>query len=452
MNAIEQKPSKSMTSFFTIWGGQAFSLLGSQLVQFALVWYLTETTGSATVLAMATMVALLPQIFLSPVAGALVDRWNRRLVMMAADGLIALATVALAALFVFDAIQIWHIYLMMFIRAAGAAFHWPAMQASTTLLVPDKYLSRIAGLNQGLWGLASIVSPPLGALLLGVLPMQSILAIDVGTAMLAIAPLVFIAIPNPRRKVEDPRSEGRRSDREDPKPAGLKTSVLIDLREGLRLVWDWPGLMIILGVATLLNLLITPAFALMPILVTGYFGGGALELAWTEAAWGVGMVLGGVLMGFWGGFRRRMVTSALGLGLMGVGFITVGVASPTAFTLVLAALFLGGAMNPVVNGSVFAALQATVPPEMQGRIFTLLLSSSSAMAPLSLAIAGPLADTFGVQVWFIAGGLLTLAIGLGSFFVPAVMYFEDQAKKITEQRGKIEVDVPAEESHSILPA
>jgi DHA3 family macrolide efflux protein-like MFS transporter len=140
--------SRSMTSFFVIWTGQAFSLVGSQLVQFALVWWLTKTTGSATVLAFATMMALLPQIVLGPFAGALVDRWDRRRVLMVADGGIALATLLLAALYALGLVQVWHIYALMLVRAAGSAFHWPAMQASTTLLVPEKHLSRIAGLNQ----------------------------------------------------------------------------------------------------------------------------------------------------------------------------------------------------------------------------------------------------------------------------------------------------------------
>jgi len=413
---------KSMTAFLVMWGGQVFSLIGSQLVQFALVWYLTATTGSATVLALATLVALLPQIFLSPVAGALVDRWNRRMVMMVADGAIALATIGLAALFAFDAVQVWHIYLLMFIRAAGAAFHWPAMQASTSLMVPEKHLSRVAGLNQALWGMAGILAPPLGAILLDVLPMQGILAIDVGTAVLAIVPLLFIAIPNPQRQ-------------EDPQARAEKSSVLTDLRQGLSLVWSWPGLAMIIVIATLINLLIVPAISLMPILVTDHFGGAALQLAWMEAAWGIGMVLGGILMGVWGGFKRRMVTALLGLIMMGVGLAAVGFVPPTAFKLALAAMFLGGITNPVVNGSVFAALQASVPADMQGRVFTLLMSGSAAMAPLSLAIAGPLADTFGVQIWFAVGGLLTLSIGIGSAFVPALMNLEEQGRQIAGQNG-----------------
>ena len=152
--------------FFTIWSLQAVSLLGSSLVGFALVWWLTESTGSATVLATATLVEMLPRIGLAPFAGALVDRWNRRSVMMAADGVIALATAAVALLFSLGIVQIWHIYLLMFVRSAAGGFHWAAMQASTSLLVPEEQLSRIGGMNQTLMGVANILTPPLGALLL----------------------------------------------------------------------------------------------------------------------------------------------------------------------------------------------------------------------------------------------------------------------------------------------
>ena len=417
METASKQPLKTTSwkiPFFTIWTGQAFSLIGSNLVQFALVWWLTETTGSATILAVASIMAVLPQVFLGPIAGALVDRWNRRLVMMVADSVIALAVVVLAVLYALDAVQIWHIYVLMFIRAAGGAFHWPAMQASTTLMVPEKHLSRVAGLNQTLFGVANIVAPPLGALLFSILPIQGILAIDVGTAVLAIVPLFFITIPQPERK-EAPEE---------------KPSVLADMREGLRFVWGWRGMMMILIIATLINLLINPGFALLPIMVTDHFGGGALELAWLQSAWGIGMILGGITLGVWGGFKRRIVTGLLALTLMGVGVTVLGLTPATAFTLALGAMFFGGFMNPIANGSLFATLQATVPPEMQGRVFTLAMSGSAAMSPLGLAIAGPVADALGVQIWFLIGGIATVIMGVGSFFVPAIMRIEDKAAEV----------------------
>jgi DHA3 family macrolide efflux protein-like MFS transporter len=403
--------TKWQPPFFTIWTGQAFSLLGSQLVQFALVWWLTQTTGSATVLAIASMVAVLPQVFLSPIAGALIDRWNRRMVMIIADGVIALAVVVLAVLYALDAVQVWHIYLLMLVRAAGGAFHWPAMKASTTLMVPEKHLSRIAGLNQTLFGVANIASPPLGALLLSTLPMQGILAIDVGTATLAIVPLFLIHIPQPKRKEMQ---------------EATKPSVLADMREGVRFVRDWPGLMMVVTIATLINLLLNPAFSLLPILVTEHFGGSALELAWLESIWGIGVVLGGITLSVWGGFRRRIVTAMLSVALMGINTTVIGLTPATAFTLAVGAMFLDGFMNPIANGSLQAALQAIVPPHIQGRVFTLVASGAAAMSPLGLAIAGPVADALGVQIWFLIGGIATIIMGAGSFFVPAIMQVEDQ--------------------------
>src|SRR6266508_1200350 len=146
--------------FFTVWTGQAFSLFGSQLVQFALIWWLTQKSGSATILAIATLVGMLPQIVLGPFAGAIVDRWNRRAIMIIADGSIALFTLLLAYLFATQRVQIWHVYAIMAIRALGGAFHFPAMSASTPLMVPEKHLTRISGMNQTLQGLMPLVSPP----------------------------------------------------------------------------------------------------------------------------------------------------------------------------------------------------------------------------------------------------------------------------------------------------
>ena len=174
-NPAQPEPAKWAGRFFTIWSGQALSLFGSALVQFALIWWLTQESGSATVLAVATLVGMLPQIVIGPFAGALVDRWNRRIIMIAADGTIAIFSLLLAYLFATGAVQIWHIYAVMAMRALGGAFHYPAMAASTPLMVPNEQLTRINGLNQALQGVNSLAAPPIGALLLGILPTQGIL-------------------------------------------------------------------------------------------------------------------------------------------------------------------------------------------------------------------------------------------------------------------------------------
>ncbi len=398
--------------FFTIWTGQAFSLLGSQLVSFALIWWLTQTTGSATVLATASLVGLVPQVVLGPITGALVDRWSRRLIMIIADGLIALATVVLALLFAGGHVQIWQIYLLLFVRSVCGGFHWPAMQASTTLMVPKEQFSRIQGLNQMLQGGMSIASAPLGALLLAWLPMQGILAIDVFTAMLAIAPLCFIQVPQPVRA--DLQSEARG-----------KSTVWQDLMAGFRYVWGWPGLMMIGIMATVINFLLTPAFSLLPILVTKHFNGQAIQLATLESFSGAGFILGGLILSAWGGFKRRILTSLVGLCATGVGCLVMGLLPPTAFVIAVGTMLFIGVVNPIVNGPLLAAVQAAVAPEMQGRVFTLINSMAAGMSPIGLIIAGPISDKMGVQTWFIIGGVVTGLMGVIGVFVPAIMHFED---------------------------
>src|SRR5690349_10341648 len=177
--------------FYTLWTGQALSLLGSQLVQFAIIWYLTQTTKSATTLSIASMMGLLPQVLLSPFIGTWVDRGNRRLILMFADGTVAFATFILAVLFAMGQVQIWQIYIVLFVRAVAGGFHQSAFGASVVLLVPKDQLGRVQGFNQALYGGMSIISAPLGAYLLGILPMQGILGIDVTTAIIAIT-IVFL--------------------------------------------------------------------------------------------------------------------------------------------------------------------------------------------------------------------------------------------------------------------
>ncbi len=411
--------------FFSIWTGQAFSLVGSRLVQFALVWWLTETTGSATVLAMATMVAILPGVILGPFAGTLVDRWNRRVVMILADGFVALVTAWLAYLFWTGSATVWHVYIAMFARAMGGAFHWPAMQASTSLMVPKRHLSRVAGLNQTIQGALSIVAPPLGAVLLSLLPLQGIMAIDLVTAALAIVPLFFVVIPQP----------------EPAAGTAQQGSVWSDFRSGLRYVWGWPGVMILLMMAMIINFVVNPAFSLMPLLVTDHFGGGALQLSWLQSAWGVGMLAGGVLLSVWGGFRRRIYTTMMGLVLGGLSIMVLGLAPGNALWLALSAMLMAGLMNPLINGPLFAILQATVAPEMQGRVFTLVSSLSSAMMPLSLMVAGPVSDAIGVRTWYLLGGAVFALTGVVTFFVPAIIKIEHGRPGVKSQPAPRAADV-----------
>src|SRR5574338_1188269 len=184
-------------TFFLIWVGQALSMIGSQVVHFAIAWWVTQATGSAVVLATMAIFGMLPQVILGPFIGALVDRWNRRRVMILTDGLIALITLGLAALFITGRIEYWHLYATALLLGTLGVFHWSAMQASTSLMVPKEQLSRVAGMNQTLQGLLGIATPPLGALVVGLWQMGPIMLIDVATAFLAVVPLLFVNIPQP---------------------------------------------------------------------------------------------------------------------------------------------------------------------------------------------------------------------------------------------------------------
>ncbi len=404
-----QLPENWAFRFFTIWSGQAVSLFGSSLVQFALVWYLTRESGSATVLAIATFFAMLPQIVLGPIAGALVDRLNRRIIIMIADGVIMLATLGLVFLFASGTIEIWHIYAMMFLRGLGGAFHWPAMQASTSLMVPKKHLARIAGMNQTLQGAINIVAPPTGAILIEIISTQNVLLIDVVTALFAIFPLFFIPIPQPVRENGQKASE---------------TRFWQDLKEGFTYVASWPGLLGILIMITMINFLLSPTGALMPLLVTKYFGGGALQFGLMDSFWGGGVILGGVLLSVWGGFKRKIATSMMGLIGIGIGIMLVGFAPASAFNLALGGMFLAGIMVAFANGPLMAIIQSSVRPDMQGRVMSLVGSAAMAMSPLGLLIAGPVSDWLGIRTWYWIGGGLTLLMGIVAFFIPAIMNVE----------------------------
>jgi DHA3 family macrolide efflux protein-like MFS transporter len=410
----EAEKPQSMARFWVVFAGQAFSLFGSRLVQFTLVWWLTQESGSASVLALASIMALLPQVIVGPFAGSLVDRWSRRLVLIVSDGMIALAIVLLALLYSWGIVEIWHVYALMLFRALLGAFQWPAFQASTSLMVPKEQLSRVAGFNQSLQGLVSILAPPLGALLFDVIPIQYILAIDVATALFAISPLLIIAVPQPPRA---PDAEG-----------GWR-SVLEDMREGMRFVWNWKGLRFIMGMSMIINLVITPGFSLLPIVVTDHFGGGAIELAYLQSAGGIGMIIGGLLLGVWGGFKNKVVTAFSALAVGGLFIVLFGFVPGSMLLLAVATFFLFSALNSMANGTFFAAMQAAIPPEMQGRVFTLLMSFSAAMAPVGLAIAGPVADIIGAMTWFVIGGVTLTLMGVLGFFIPAIMNLERDAPK-----------------------
>ena len=427
---IPWNAEKWRVRFFSLWSGQAISLFGSQLVQFALIWWLTDETGSATVLATASLFAFLPQVLLGPFAGTLVDRWSRRTTMLVADAGIALATIVLAYLFAKDLVTLHWIYALLFVRSIGGGFHYPSMLAATSLMVPRDQLTRVQGMNQMLQGALAIFSAPVGAIAVELMTTQSILMIDVVTAAFSILPLLVMRIPETSAKLN---GQGQ-----------VETAPFWeDFKAGFRYIAAWPGLLMVILLAVLLNFLLTPTTSLEPLLVTKHYGGGAIELGWLKSAFGAGMLAGGILLSAWGGFKKRIVTSLVGISLMGLFFMLLGLFPGNLFMGAVAAAFLAAVMLPLVNGPLHAVLQVSVDPEMQGRVFTLVGSMASAMAPLGLLIAGPVADVLGVRAWYVIAGVVCSLTGITGFFLPAVMGLEDNRRSVPgeEKARPIEADV-----------
>ena len=409
-------PHHWQRAFFTIWIGQAISLIGSSLVQFALIWWLTEKTQSATALATASLLVFLPNAFLAPFAGVVVDRYNRRILMIVSDALVALSTFSLAILFLTGHAEVFHVYIALLVRAITGNFQFPAMRASTSLMVPESHLSKIAGYNQILYNSLRIVTPPLGAFLLNALPLQNILMIDVVTALLGITPLFFVFIPQPSRMAEP----------------YVAFSLWKDLKSGGQYIISLPGFVYMIAIISVLNFFLDPAFSLTPLLVQNHFGGGAIQFAWVQSAASLGGLASGLIFSIWV-VRRKVLTSMLGVAGVGFGCLMMGLAPPNALWLAITGSFLITIMMGISDAPMGALLQARIAPEMQGRVFTAMGSLMTILSPLALLVAGPLADRIGVQIWFIAGGAMCLLLGLIATRMPPILQLEDQpSNHVTE--------------------
>lgn len=388
--------------FFAIWTGQALSMIGSALTQFVLIWWITQTTGSASALALAGIVALLPTALFGPVGGALADRWSRRAIMIVADAITALSIVILVALFATNSVQLWQVYTLMFVRATMQAFQSPAALASTPNLAPPEWLARVAGMNQAMQGVLTIAAAPLGALALAFLPLQGALLIDVVTAVLGIVPLLVYRIPQP-----------------PPSAATTGNSMLADIREGARYVLHRRGLLILYGVVGLVVLTVMPTFALTPLLVTGHFRGGVNQVALMEGFAGIGIILGGVLVSLrtWGDRRIGLVMASFAVSC---GTVALTALAPANW-LWLAVIWwtISGFTFSTGNAPMMAIFQTIIPNELQGRAFSLLNVVFGLAGPLGLAIAGPLAEAIGVRGVFIVGGTLSALICVAGYLFSA---------------------------------
>ena len=382
--------------FWTIFAGQAISLCGSALTQFVVLWWITDTTGSVSALAIAGMAALLPQALLSPLGGVLADRYSRRLLMIAGDAVSALCMVVLITLFLTERIELWHTWVMLSMRSAMQAFQAPAAAASTYMLVPEHFLLRAAGLNQSLQSLTVVAAAPMGALAISVMPTGWALAIDVLTALCGIVPLLYFGIP---------QILGRGKATQ-----GLRR----DFKEGLDVVRHTPGLSQLFFLLSVTVLVVMPAFTLLPLLVKQHFGGGAAQVALMEGLSGIGMVVAGLAIAAMAPLKP-IVWILVGFACSCLAIALTALAPGNLFGVAVAWWVISGICFIFGNAPLTALLQSIVPNHLQGRVLSILNALMNLAAPFGLLIITPLGEIFGVRSVFVIAGVLGATVSLAGF-------------------------------------
>ncbi|HEV7508305.1 MAG TPA: MFS transporter [Thermoanaerobaculia bacterium] len=381
---------RGMTTFAVIWGGQVISALGSYLTGFALGVWIYQQTGSATLFALISLATTVPAILLSPFAGALVDRWDRRWAMIVSDGGAAAATLALALLIWRGRLEMWHIYVLMTVISSFSALSWPAFTAAITMLVPKRHLGRASGMTQMGDAGAQILSPLIAGALVVSIGRQGVVLIDFVSYLFAIAALLVVRIPRPVAK----------------ETTAAGTSLLQDARQGWSFIRQRPGLLSLLLLLAITNIGAGLIQVLLAPMVLSFASADLLGRVLTTA--GFGVLAGGLLMSVWGGPRRR-VAGILGFLLLEGLILPIG-GLRQSILLIAAGAFVYMFTLPIINGASQALWQTKVEPDLQGRVFAVRRMVALSTLPIAYLVAGPLADHV-FEPLLAAGGPLAGSVG-----------------------------------------
>lgn len=434
VTAASKRP-EGMTAFTVIWIGQLISMLGTGMTRFAITIFAWQLTGEATALALVGFFAFGPTVLLSPFAGAIVDRANRRLVMMLSDLAAGLMSVVILLLFVTDQLQIWHLYVTGAFAGAFEAFQFPAYSAAVTLMLPKEQYARASGMLSLVYSASGIAAPFLAGALIGIVGIAGILSIDIATFIFAVLALLVVFIPQPAQTEAGRAARG---------------SIWKESGYGFRYIWERPSLLGLQLVFFVINFVASFSIILLAPMVLGRTGDNGLALGTVQAFFGVGGVVGGALLSIWGGPKRRVhgvllgmtFSSLLGLGLMGIG---------RGVVLWAAGGFFASFFIPIINGSNQAIWQSKVAPDVQGRVFAVRRLIAQVTAPLAFVLAGPLADRVfepamqpggalqpllggllgsgtgtGIAAIFLLTAVLGAASGLAGYLFPAIRNAEDR--------------------------
>ncbi|WP_213622956.1 MFS transporter [Paenibacillus sp. J53TS2] len=373
---------------------QTISLFGSSLVQYAIMWYITLNTKSGIMMTLYILCGFIPTFLLSPVAGVWADRYNRKVLIMLADGMIAMSTLVMAILFLMGYKEAWLLFAIAAIRALGSGVQTPAVGAILPQIVPTDRLTKVNGFNGSIQAVIMFVSPIVSAALLTVATIEAIFFIDVVTAAIAILTLLlYFRIPSHPKASDQP-----------------PTSYFNDLKEGLAYIGRQAYLKSFFKFMAIFFILMAPAAFLTPLQVTRSFGDEVWRLTAIEIAFSVGMMAGGGLIAAWGGFRNKVHTMTLATVLMGLCTFLLGIVP--VFWVYLAFMALFGVAMPAFNTPTMTMIQEKVDENYMGRIFGVFSMISTSMMPIGMLIFGPIADAVAIEWLLIGTGLLILFLSI----------------------------------------
>jgi MFS transporter, DHA3 family, macrolide efflux protein len=431
MSPHTQQP-RGMRAFTIVWLGQLVSLLGTSMTGFALPIWVFGQTDRVQELALVGLAFTLPLILLSPVVGAIVDRYDRKLMMMLSDLAAGLMTILIFVLVSTDSLEIWHLYITSAVSGAFQTFQWPAYSAAISVMIPKQQYARAHGMLSLAESGSHIFAPLLAGAMLGIIGLRGILLVDIITFLFAVGTLLFVAIPNPPRTAEGAAGQG---------------SLLRESAYGFQYIFARPSLLGLQLGFLAGNFFATMAFVTLPALILARTNQNELVFGTAMAIGAIGGVAGGLLMSTWGGPRRLVHGVLAGWALSGLSMVVVGFGR--GLPVWAAGLFLGSLLGPIINGSNQAIWQAKVAPDVQGRVFSVRRLIAWVTAPLAQLAAIPLADRLvgpamleggslvplfgplvgtgpgaGYSLIFIFAGAAAALVGIAGYFVPAIRHVE----------------------------
>jgi DHA3 family macrolide efflux protein-like MFS transporter len=433
IEAASKRPS-GMTGLMIVMVGQVVSILASGMTGFALSIWVFQKTNSATALGGMTSAFTIPYLLLIPIAGVLVDRYNRKLMMMVSDLAAGLGTITILILFATGKIQVWHFYVINAIIAMGNAFQWPAYSAAITTMVPKEQYGRANGMMSLVQTGPGVVSPLLAGALLPIIGLQGILLIDVAAMLAAISALLLVQVPNPERTVEGHAAQG---------------NLIKEAAFGFKYIFQRRSLLGFVVILFFANFFMGFPNSVAVPMILSRTGNNSLVLGSVQTVGSIALVIGSLVVSAWGGFKRRIFGFALGWTvycLFGIIFFGLG----RGLTVWIPAYLLGGLLIPLANSSSQSMLQAKVAPDVQGRVFSsrrLLTWAPDMVTPLiggvladyvmepAMQSGGWLSNVFGwavgtgpgagMSLIMVFSGILSILTILMCYWVPVVRNMED---------------------------